>query len=315
MDISNFRLIMISAMYENGGNTTHRLLDGHPELFVYPFESQLGTKYVNDFLSSIYPAKYRWPVFPSGISPVDAYNLIIDEECKIRTLTPFVSKFRNTEFEMSDGDRKNIFIDLLQDNLINTPNAVAAFFISTFRAWRNLIKTGNESVYVGYSPIVGIDGHQIIKDFNKNAYILHIVRNPFSSFAETRKRPVPLSLNHYVTAWNICQYYAAINQEKFPRNFFILRYEDIIAEPQKTLSDFLGKISLPGSPSLNFPSWNNQKMEEIYPWGTIRVGTPDHNIEIARTLTNEEIIEITLRTKQYLDLFHYNDFIDRLHFT
>ena len=41
---SNFRLLMISAMYENGGNTTQRLLDGHPELFSYPFESQPGTQ-------------------------------------------------------------------------------------------------------------------------------------------------------------------------------------------------------------------------------------------------------------------------------
>ena len=37
-DQSNFGLFMISAMYENGGNTTHRFLDGHPELYVYPFE-------------------------------------------------------------------------------------------------------------------------------------------------------------------------------------------------------------------------------------------------------------------------------------
>jgi len=41
---------MISAMYENGGNTTQRLFDGHPELFVYPFESQIGTRLVNDHL-------------------------------------------------------------------------------------------------------------------------------------------------------------------------------------------------------------------------------------------------------------------------
>ena len=37
-----FRLLMLSAMYENGGNTVHRFLDGHPEMYVYPFESQLG---------------------------------------------------------------------------------------------------------------------------------------------------------------------------------------------------------------------------------------------------------------------------------
>src|SRR2546429_143272 len=58
-----FRLLMLSAMYENGGNTTHRFLDGHPQMFVYPFESQIGTRLVNDALSSTFPVKYRWPVF------------------------------------------------------------------------------------------------------------------------------------------------------------------------------------------------------------------------------------------------------------
>jgi hypothetical protein len=61
--MSQFKLIMISAMYENGGNTTHRLLDGHPELFAYPFESQVGTNLVSDYLSSYVPFKYRWPEF------------------------------------------------------------------------------------------------------------------------------------------------------------------------------------------------------------------------------------------------------------
>ena len=32
------RIIMLSAMYENGGNTTHRMLDGHPELHAHPEE-------------------------------------------------------------------------------------------------------------------------------------------------------------------------------------------------------------------------------------------------------------------------------------
>ena len=59
----SFRLLMLSAMYENGGNVTHRLLDGHPQMFVYPFESQLGTKFVVDHLSSMFPVKYRWPLF------------------------------------------------------------------------------------------------------------------------------------------------------------------------------------------------------------------------------------------------------------
>ena len=56
---NDLRLLMIGAMYENGGNTTHRFLDAHPQMLVYPFESQVGTRMVMDGLSSMYPVKYR----------------------------------------------------------------------------------------------------------------------------------------------------------------------------------------------------------------------------------------------------------------
>ena len=78
--MSDFRLLMLGAMYENGGNTTHRFLDGHPELFVYPFESQIGTRLVQDHLTSMFPVKYRWPAFPLDGTAAGDYHLIIDEE-------------------------------------------------------------------------------------------------------------------------------------------------------------------------------------------------------------------------------------------
>ena len=92
MPASDFRLIMISAMYENGGNTTHRFLDGHPELAVYPFESQLGTRFVNDHLSSMFPVKYRWPAFALDATPYQDYKAIIDEEGKVRARTRIWSR-------------------------------------------------------------------------------------------------------------------------------------------------------------------------------------------------------------------------------
>ena len=98
-----FRFIMISAMYENGGNTTHRFLDGHPQLFVYPFESQPGTFQVADNLSSLFPLKYRWPEFPIAGNFENDYELIIDEEMKARAKTPFVSKFRDADIQLDDN--------------------------------------------------------------------------------------------------------------------------------------------------------------------------------------------------------------------
>lgn len=82
---TGFRLLMLTAMYENGGNTTHRFLDGHPQLHVYPFESQLGTAHVRDGLSAMFPLKYRWPEFLLDATPAADYEAIIDEEAKVRT--------------------------------------------------------------------------------------------------------------------------------------------------------------------------------------------------------------------------------------
>ncbi len=108
-----FRLLMLSAMYENGGNTVHRFLDGHPQMYVYPFESQLGTRFVQDHLTSMFPVKYRWPEFSLEATPVQDYKAIIDEECKVRARTPQVSKFRHMPFDLSDDDRLDSFIKYL----------------------------------------------------------------------------------------------------------------------------------------------------------------------------------------------------------
>ena len=71
---NRFRFLMLGAMYENGGNTTHRFLDGHPQMYVYPYESQIGTRMVNDHMSSLFPVKYRWPVFALDATPEQDYH-------------------------------------------------------------------------------------------------------------------------------------------------------------------------------------------------------------------------------------------------
>src|SRR3954468_6058136 len=144
MSSSNFRFVMIGAMYENGGNTTHRFLDGHPQMFVYPFESQPGTKHVNDMLSSMFPLKYRWPVFQLDATPYQDYKAIIDEEGKVRARTPNVSKFRHMPFDFSDDERCQIYVDYIERSGRSTGNNVAAFFRATFDAWKDYHRTGRE---------------------------------------------------------------------------------------------------------------------------------------------------------------------------
>lgn len=303
---------MLSAMYENGGNTTHRLFDGHKSIYVYPFESQLGTKFVNDFLSGMYPAKYRWPIFPTSASTGELHDMIIDEECKVRAKTPFVSKFRDADFTFSDTERKERFQQYLSNKVLQRGTVLEAFFVATFQAWKNYKTSGKETFYMGYSPIVGVDGDKIIRDYNGAAYVLHIVRNPFSAFAETKRRPVPLSLDHYITAWILCQQRALMHKTAYPDNFFVVRYEDIINNPPHALEGMLEKLKLEQSETLLYPSWNGTRLTEVYPWGTIRMPTEETNKETAQQLTKKEMQEIHLRTNVYLDQFGYRAFSRKL---
>lgn len=305
----DFRLLMIGAMYENGGNVTHRHLDGHPGLFVYPFESQLGTRHVNDILSSTFPARYRWPVFELDAGPAEDYHAIVDEECKVRARTPEVSKFRNHPFDFSDDERRELYLAHVKHSGRSRPANVAAFFRATFEAWRGFSRNGEESVYVGYSPIVTVDAETILEEL-PNAHFLHVVRNPWSAYADTKKRPVPLPLADYMLGWALNQHCALQLARRFPARFHLLRIEELMADPLTALGPVCEALDLDPHPLLTGPSWNGRPLAEVHPWGTIRVATPARNFATARELDDAECREIAERASPFAVALGYARFLD-----
>lgn len=303
----NFRLLMLGAMYENGGNTTHRFLDGHPGMFVYPFESQIGTRLVNDAMTSLFPVKYRWPVFSLDADSLQDYRAIIDEECKVRARTPQVSKFRDAPFDFSDDERCERYRELVRASGRSAGNNVAAFFRATFDVWKDYRRSGQERVHVGYSPIITVDAEAILAAL-PGAQVLHVVRNPFSAYADTKKRPVPMSLTDYMRAWCLNQYHALLARERHPTRVHIVRAEDVMAAPRATLAPVCRALGLEDDAALDRPSWNGTALQEVYPWGTIRKATPEANRATAAELTAPEHAEVARMTWQYLDVFNYAAF-------
>lgn len=305
--IDDFRLLMLSAMYENGGNTTHRLLDGHPQLHVYPFESQIGTTHVRDGLRSMFPVKYRWPEFLLEGAPAIDYRAIIDEEAKVRSRTPHVSKFRHVSFEMDDDERREIYCSLIEQTGRSRAANVAAFFRSTHQAWKNERRSGEESMYVGYSPVIAVDTAKILADL-PSAHVLHVVRNPWSAYADTKKRPQPLSLTDYMLRWNLHQHFALTTRAADPERVHVVRIEDVMEDPAGVLGELLASFGVSASETLAYPSWNGQPLEEVYPWGTLRTVTPEANRATAGELSDDEVAQITALAWQYLKEFAYTEF-------
>jgi hypothetical protein len=299
-------MIMLSAMYENGGNTTHRFLDGHPELFVYPFESQLGNDRSPDYLTSLFPFKYRWPDFPVGMRPDDLYEVFFDEEMKVRLRVPHVSKFRDAKMELPEKERKRMFVAALENRKPTRGEIIAAFFEATFDAWKDYPRSGREHAYVGYSPIIGVDSEKIITDF-PDGHVIHVVRNPYSAFADTSKRPFPLSLHRYSLTWSTVQLYAATFAARHPDKVHIVRFEDLVANPRATMTKLAGDIGIEFSETMLYASWGGAKLEQVYPWGTIRTPTTEANLATLRELTPAQRSEIRSLTLPMLKEFGYLD--------
>jgi hypothetical protein len=186
---------------------------------------------------------------------------------------------------------------------------VEAFYRATFDVWKNYRKTGREQYYVGYSPIITVDADKILREMPA-AHFIHVVRNPWSAFGDTKKRPVPLALPHYMLGWAMNQYYALQFQREFPDRFHIVQTEKVMENPRAELGALCRKLGLEDTESLGTVSWNGEPLQEVYPWGTIRKATPQANRETALELSVEERNFIRLATEQYLDVFGYRDFVD-----
>jgi hypothetical protein len=102
-----------------------------------------------------------------------------------------------------------------------------------------------------------------------------------------------------------------IYKEKYPDRFHIIRTEDVMANPKKTLGELCTKMGLEVSDTLATPSWNGEPLKEVYPWGTIREASTKANIATANELSAQEQLEIQVLANQYLKVFDYENILSK----
>lgn len=307
--MGNFKIAMISAGFEHGGNVTHRHLDGHSKLLVYPFESQLGNRDFKDFLESVERVQYRYPQFPEGLSAGELYEQFMDEEMKTFLRKRNGSKFRNANLMMDEKERKEAFIKRIGSGkeFYTRREAVEAFFRSTFDAWQNYyVKPDDDMTYVGYSPAIGIDAERMIKDF-PHIKIIHIVRNPFSAYRDTKRRPFPQDLSKYLITWNIYHSTVEMYAKMYPDNVRIFLYEDEVADKSRFMHQVADFLGIDFEESMMYPSWNGVEIkDDIAPWGTVLRSTEDYNAEIIDELSEKEKLQIVAGTTALAKHFGYD---------
>ncbi|TWB87274.1 sulfotransferase family protein [Bradyrhizobium macuxiense] len=306
--MSRFEFVMVSAGFEHGGNVAHRHLDGHSRLLVYPFESQLGNRNFSDFLGSVERVQYRYPEFPEGLTALELYEQMIDEELKTFLRKRNGSKFRDVDLKLNESNRIAAFEQLLGGPTYSRRRVIEAFFRATFVAWENhWAEITNDKVYVGYSPAIGIDADRMIRDF-PGVRIIHIVRNPFSAYRDTKRRPFPQPLSKYLITWNVYHSTVEMYARMYPGNVRIFRYEDLVDDKRTFMEDVSRFIGVKFEPSMLYPSWNGREMsEDVAPWGTVLKSTADYNRAMADELNDAEKAQIVAGTTALARHFKFDE--------
>jgi hypothetical protein len=153
-----------------------------------------------------------------------------------------------------------------------------------------------------------VDAEKILRDV-PGAHVLHVVRNPWSAYADTKKRPVPLSMRDYMIGWTLNQYHALYFRQQFPGRVHIVRLEDVLANSRGALGAVCAALGLDTADTLDVPSWNGVTLDEVYPWGTIRRASPQANRATADELSPQERADVEALAWQYLDAFDYTGFL------
>ncbi|MBN9117517.1 MAG: sulfotransferase, partial [Pandoraea sp.] len=247
------------------------------------------------------------PEFPEGATAIELYEQMIDEEMKTFLRKRNGSKFKGADLELNEADRIAEFERLLGDGPHSRRQVIEAFFRSTFTSWKNYYATPAEGMrHVGYSPAIGIDSDRLVRDF-PNVRIMHIVRNPFSAYRDTKRRPFPQPLSKYLITWNIYHSTVEMFAQMYPENVRIFRYEDLVGDKKSFMTEVAGFIGVKFQDSMLYPSWNGKEIkDDIAPWGTVLKSTEDYNAAIIDDLNDAEKAQIIHATTALARHFRYD---------
>jgi len=300
-----FRLVLISAWNDSGGGFLHRLFDGHPECFVYPFELQLGTALLHDGFESWFRPKYRWPILPEDLgaaSPEQLFELFVDDEVKGYLRGRAASKFREFDLELSMEAWRTQFAARLGAAPRTPERVVAAYVGGLFAAWRNRRGSGRERIYLAHCPTIVLDADRLLVDC-PGARLIHVVRRPTSGFVDMRRRVPDVEVASYCRKWSLINMLGFYFAEKYPARMTTVRLDRLIEQQAAELGRLCAWLGLGYDAVLEGPTWNREPLAHLWPFGGVPVVSAAHERECEDSLSFEDRAAIDEETSAVRALY------------
>lgn len=235
-------LIMISQLPRSGGSLLSQLLDGHPQLLVYPWEMKIG-----------YPSKGKWPTLDLCKTPAHLFATLFHSELALfskkgyRKQGKVRPKPKRLKFDYSPYEHYQNFVRLLP-NECNRRDVLDTYFSTLFQAWRRQPEAAR---YVaGFVPRMAAYSESISGFFADypDGRLISLIRDPADWFASHRAHTDQGEVRYgdveeEMRTWNRMARLALEYQRKYQDGFLLLSFTDLVRDRLRTMtrvSDWLG---------------------------------------------------------------------------
>lgn len=245
-------LFLISQAQRSGGTLLLRLLDGHPQCNVVPFQLRAIDELAKQAPSS---AEQAWQVL---------YNAKLEERFRSghrQRKEGVLSDEQVFPFRMPPELQRQIYDACTAG--IGEPSSrrfLECYFTSYFNAWldyRNL--SGPKRWVVAFEPGIARSRsrRQALRDLYPDGKALSIVRDPWSWYAsarrwETRWREREHALDYWCEVGEGTIKWRRHNKEQVR----LISFEDLLAHTEATVAKVADWLGLEASPHLTVPTFN-----------------------------------------------------------
>jgi hypothetical protein len=275
-------LLLISQAQRSGGTLLLRLLDGHPECNVVPFQLRgldAAAKRRPRDLDEAWQAFYDLKLaarYEAGHRQ-RKHDVLRDEETFPFELQP---ELQRAIFDACAGGREP------------TPrNLFDCYFTSYFNAWLDYdnLRIGEKRWVVGFEP--GVAGSLSRRTAMRNVYpdglVVSIVRDPWSWYASARRweprwAEREAALDHWChVAGGTLKWRRQHGKQR--RQVRIVTFENLLTETEKTMRRIAGWTGIEFRPELTRPTFNGRPIRANTSFSDVHTEVSTAPLERART--------------------------------
>ncbi|MBN2011162.1 sulfotransferase [candidate division KSB1 bacterium] len=271
----NKRPIFLLGAHKSGTSLLRSLFDGHSQLFALPLETHF-------FENMHYWVDYEYRrQRPASLNRDE----IIESFCKwIHHSNSSSDKYADSVAEgiFDEAKFRNHFSTIKTDD--NDTNRMGIYFEAIYNAVYGHVPL--PTIRMVEKSIEHAEFAMNIQVLFPEAKFIHIIRNPYANIVALRRFKCfsdgfPLMPRILDSLYN--SYYYLYKNSRFLKNYYVIRYEDLVTNPKKSLEHICQFLDIPFEDKLLVPTYLGKAWGGNSTTGKVFTGIDASNLDKWRT--------------------------------